>query len=570
MSSLNDDLPRVTKQVDIFTAFDARQNEQKSVAVGTIERTEPEGEVIFPQYETPTVELKKQKQPEISLPDANETPGLKAFNVAHLLDSKMFDIAEYFLGRKLTDEEKLTGLVNYEENKKDKEDKRASTRDQEVLESLARLVSLANKHDDEYEKRKAAAPMPPMRAGAEHKDDDDDDDDEDKQLNISKASQDRDQADRDLDESLHQLDYSTLRGRELDEEIQHTLAGLHESLRDIPEAEEEQEVRTAADTEAAPTVKRQGDQINYNPDQRYPGPQIDNLIKAFRARNQDLETEWKKAYHGRLRSKEAQENRPSLFKAVPSSVNDKNAFLKRALSEIAQQRREMENVLGELSHGARSDDEAEEKERQEAAIDLARRSVPGGHDYRHTYRPGLVADEEEEPASKPLRAVARGFQKKREYKKRELVPFGPKWLVDPLALKEGNELIIVRQTDRGHINKHPNRIVSPAVKVCLGEQLEGKKMSTDLLTPDEKEWMQWLLEDGKMAFKQKPATPLEIKRTPKQMRDRLSILFGEISEGPNDNPEVKREFKSLFNQACMNGILKQEQVKIGQDLIATF
>ena len=143
---MNQDLPRVSQQVDIFTAFDARQNEQKSVAVGTIQRTEPEGEVVFAQYETPEVEVKKEKQTEISLPDANETPGLKAFNVAHLIDEKMFDIAEYFLSRKLTDEEKMTGLVSQSE----KEEKRTRSGDREVLESLARLVSLANKHDAAY------------------------------------------------------------------------------------------------------------------------------------------------------------------------------------------------------------------------------------------------------------------------------------------------------------------------------------------------------------------------------------------------------------------------------------
>ena len=175
--TLNQDLPRVTKQVDIFTAFDARQNEQQAVAVGTIEKTEPEGEAVFAQYETPQLETKKEKQPEISLPDANESPGLKAFNVAHLIDEKMFDIAEYFLGRKLTDQEKMTGLMSQSE----KEEKRVRSRDQEVLESLARLVSLANKHDAEYEQRNMLGVPPFLRAAAspgpdnEHKYDDDED-----------------------------------------------------------------------------------------------------------------------------------------------------------------------------------------------------------------------------------------------------------------------------------------------------------------------------------------------------------------------------------------------------------
>ena len=115
-----------------------------------------------------------------------------------------------------------------------------------------------------------------------------------------------------------------------------------------------------------------------------------------------------------------------------------------------------------------------------------------------------------------------------------------------------------------------NRTVSPGMKVCLVEFLEGRKMSTDLLTPDEREWLQWLMEDGKMAFKQKPAIPLQISRTPKQIRDRLAILFGEIAEGPNDNPDVKLEFKNLYTQACLKGLLRPEQVEIGRELLKTF
>jgi hypothetical protein len=148
------------------------------------------------------------------------------------------------------------------------------------------------------------------------------------------------------------------------------------------------------------------------------------------------------------------------------------------------------------------------------------------------------------------------------------VPFG-KWMISPDRLKNEDILSIAR-ADHGKVPKHPNRVVSAAMKICLGQIIAGEPISMELLSHEDQEWLKWLMDDAHIAFKKKPVTKLTIARTPKQIRDRLSVLYGEISEGPNDHPGVKAEFKILFNQASIRGLLKDQQLINLQQFISTF
>jgi len=63
---------------------------------------------------------------------------------------------------------------------------------------------------------------------------------------------------------------------------------------------------------------------------------------------------------------------------------------------------------------------------------------------------------------------------------------------------------------------------------------------------------------------------LEIRRTPKQIKERLAVLYGEIAEGPNDNPLIKKEFRTMFNQANLRGMLNEHQIINMQEFMKTF
>jgi len=92
----------------------------------------------------------------------------------------------------------------------------------------------------------------------------------------------------------------------------------------------------------------------------------------------------------------------------------------------------------------------------------------------------------------------------------------------------------------------------------------------ELLAPDEQEWLKWLMHEADIEHIKKPPQKLEIKRTPKQIKERLAVLYGEIAEGPNDNPLVKKEFRVLFNQASLMGLLNEHQILNMQDFMKTF
>ena len=124
--------------------------------------------------------------------------------------------------------------------------------------------------------------------------------------------------------------------------------------------------------------------------------------------------------------------------------------------------------------------------------------------------------------------------------------------------------------DRKKMNDLPNKVISTAMKVVLTAHLDKKPLPTELLTPEEKEWLEWIFHKAGIQLKKKPLSKLKVVLTPKQMKERLSVLFGEIAIGPNDSPLVLDEFKRLLGQASLRGILSEEQMHAGRDLIKSF
>ena len=176
-------------------------------------------------------------------------------------------------------------------------------------------------------------------------------------------------------------------------------------------------------------------------------------------------------------------------------------------------------------------------------------------------------EEEEEPEGERL--VAHGV-KKNHGLALQWVPFGPKWMISPDRLAKQDMLSLVKKSNLQKITKHPNKTVSAALKICLTEHLAGRPMPVELLNAEEKTWLDWLFDDAQITMKKRPLDKLTVVKTPKQVKERLAVLFGEIAEGPNDSPKVLDEFKTLFKQACLRGILDENQVQIGREFLGTF
>lgn len=116
----------------------------------------------------------------------------------------------------------------------------------------------------------------------------------------------------------------------------------------------------------------------------------------------------------------------------------------------------------------------------------------------------------------------------------------------------------------------PNKVVSAAMRVCLLAVVNGLEVPVELLSPEEADWFDWVLKSAKIKFEKKQPDKLETRRTPKQMRERLSVLYGEIVQGPNDNPAIKKEFLTLFDQALLRGVLKDAQIENMRAFIKSF
>ena len=83
----------------------------KPIAVGSDDCCVPEATQHFPTYELPSPVTQKEAQDSIKMENRIQ-PGLKAFNVNDLIDRGLFDAAEYYLGRPLTDAERSQGMMS--------------------------------------------------------------------------------------------------------------------------------------------------------------------------------------------------------------------------------------------------------------------------------------------------------------------------------------------------------------------------------------------------------------------------------------------------------------------------
>ncbi len=513
--------------------FSLPRNEVK--VVGPPDPTQ-HAEIHFPRFQLPEASEKRDdlKQEEVHIEKRVEV-GSKTFNINDLIKKGLFDAAEYFLGRPLTPMERINGLMSMEDlrayaeeerKKADAEHKKVT--EKSVLDALAQLVK--NTASDADLRRQEQKDGARLRGAAEHKDDDDDDQPPDRRPRV------RDGEEKEEDEFQEILWDPKTKRRFVDSFGQQSFN--EQSQMDMEDWTPEMQSRyalslsgpeSASSPMTVEELEEEHEQVERLREMKDILPQYKLGEKYTIKQASELMKKWREEFSEMApppRSKE----KPFLFQPMPSTAKEWQKRLSDAAHEIV-------------------------KFEQEKSRKLVEPVAPGAP---------------MKPQPHVARMQGKGVDARGGHKAIEWLPFGPKWLVSPQRLREDDVLSIVKASNRLKTPKHPNRTVSAAMKVCLLEYLAGRPMPVELLAPDEQEWLKWLMHEADIEHIKKPPQKLEIKRTPKQIKERLAVLYGEIAEGPNDNPLVKKEFRVLFNQASLMGLLNEHQILNMQDFMKTF
>ena len=572
----------IPQQDDIFGAYDRKY----SVAVEKNYNFEPPNVYEFPQYKAPVLPT-PVRQEGIDFP-GDQVVGSTTFNVNDLIAKGLFDAAEYFLGRKLTATERQEGLglvANSDASRKQKRDKDAIDILTQIMEKLPGLkeeskeVKKKDKDQDEEDPE-------------EEDEDPDEEDDSEKDVTRKLSFQESD------DESVA----TTVRGRDRQRDGEE---------KEDHEDDAESVATTVKDGTSGLAGKYKGDDLvpRYNPDKLYSTEEARAIIGEWRQDNQALKGNWpsnsllfgilpkqknKAAYNKWLKDTQAEiiqvkqslavvPDAPAIPDAPEVTVQaqgplkrglDLNEVRKRRTLKPTPERVAPTNVIDEIRKGTKltparplrpsnvADEVTPIQKKANEALDAIKNR-----------RSAIADDDEWEEQEPPLTVIKKGkgllpMKKPSGRKPADWVSFG-RYLIAADKLRDEDLVAIVSAHNHMKLNRMPNKTVSTGLKICLTEQLAGRPMPVELLNDDEKVWLDWLLHECGIKMKKQPVSDLAIKRTPKALKDRLAVLYGEIAEGPNDNPALATELKVLFNQALLRGILSDQQIINLREFIQT-
>lgn len=529
-------LPRLAQQDDIFAAYD-RNKEAIPTAEGPPSLVQS-SIMETPAFDLQTIQSKSERQDGVVQPIAAASPGVKSFNTTDLIQRGLYDIAAYFLGRPVTAEEKLAGMskralpVKFDadgeiqkQTLKELEDRlgrvpssaekaaelrKDSGTQAQILAALGRLVTAAE--------RAPAAPSSRPRTQPP----DDSNQGEPPMFIGAEPSDDGEQKEDvgDWPQELVNAFLDTYTEAELDD-LQHTgPANWSRAQRAKFEYARDQldynapidDLQSIDPTEIATVINApQGGNYKMRPQDLIPtyDPDKSYIVKDMVAILDELRF-----------------NNPGMKEAgvVPSKQSNKLFQIRPKLkSELDQH---LKDVIKEVIQW---------KQDESVRVPLA------GN--------GLV-----------LSSHARTYS---------WVPFG-KWLIAKNKLDDEDQFVLSRPKGFTKIHKHPNRTVSAALKIALQHIIDKKPVPFEILSPQEKLWLDFLMEDAKILVKKKVPEPLLISRTPRQTKQRLRDLVAQITQGPNDNPALREEFKDLFRRSCSAGGMTEAEIIKCQEFIATF
>jgi hypothetical protein len=156
--------------------------------------------------------------------------------------------------------------------------------------------------------------------------------------------------------------------------------------------------------------------------------------------------------------------------------------------------------------------------------------------------------------------------------RREWVPFGTTYQIDPDALKHGTFAVTYVSSGKKPAWTN-NAELSPELQACIQAYLEGKPMNTLALNDEEQAWLKHVWHYAKIQREKKAKPTKLVIRKPmsgqqmkeKAMKLRLKTLIGEKDAG-NDNPEVSREIITIARQLLFHGWIGPEQLAQAEEL----
>jgi len=136
--------------------------------------------------------------------------------------------------------------------------------------------------------------------------------------------------------------------------------------------------------------------------------------------------------------------------------------------------------------------------------------------------------------------------------------FGERLLINTEKLRQG-VLSVIRPSGL-KVSNLPNQNLTPALRECFKDFLDGEPMSTHSLGEKESEYLKHVFTEARLG----KVDPEDLKIVPKayvtkqNMRDKLMILMGQINGG-NDNPKLLKQLSSMVVKLSAKGWLTDEQ-----------
>ncbi len=136
--------------------------------------------------------------------------------------------------------------------------------------------------------------------------------------------------------------------------------------------------------------------------------------------------------------------------------------------------------------------------------------------------------------------------------------FGERLLINTEKLRQG-VLSVIRPSGL-KVSNLPNQNLTPALRECFKDFLDGEPMSTHALGEKESEYLKHVFTEARLG----KVDPEDLRIAPKayvtkqNMRDKLMILMGQINGG-NDNPKLLKQLSSMVVKLSAKGWLTDEQ-----------
>jgi len=162
---------------------------------------------------------------------------------------------------------------------------------------------------------------------------------------------------------------------------------------------------------------------------------------------------------------------------------------------------------------------------------------------------------------KPLPQLGTGTSKLFRNPKRDdsaYQKFGERLIINTQKLKQG--ILSVIRPSGLKVSNLPNQALTPGLRECFKDFLDGEPMSTHNLSEKESEYLKHVFTEARLGKVEPEDLKIGQKAyvTKQNMRDKLMILMGQINSG-NDNPKLLKQLSSMVVKLSAKGWLTDEQ-----------